>query len=138
MAEIEFRLRTEALGGGEVVTVTPFVNGVSLVDLARRVEAGPARAAGQPDLAGSYAGLAVHGRRWQDWYSGADPQLYANTACLLGCGCGETGCWPLLATISFDDDTVTWHDFRTGHRDWDLGALGPFVFSRAQYEAALA
>jgi len=33
---------------------------------------------------------------------------------------------------------VRWSNFRTGHRDWDLGGLGPFEFERSQYEAALS
>lgn len=86
MAAIEFRLRTESLGCGEVTTVTPYVGGISLVELARRAESRAAKADGQPDLAGSYAGLAVGDRRWQDWYSGADPQIWFGDgdSCLLG------------------------------------------------------
>ncbi|HST64214.1 MAG TPA: hypothetical protein VLM05_03405 [Mycobacteriales bacterium] len=139
MAAIEFRLRTEALGIGDVTTVTPYVDGVSLVELARRVESGPARADRQPDLAGAYAGLVVGDARWQDWYSGADPQVWFGDgdSCLLGCTCGETGCWPLTATVTVGPDTVVWDHFRTGHRRWDLAALGPFTFSRAAYDAAL-
>ena len=139
MAAIEFRLRTEALGIGEVITVTPYVDGVSLVDLARRAEAGPAKADHQPDLAGSYAGLVVGEARWQDWYSGVDPQVGfgAGDSCLLGCVCGDTGCWPLTAKITIGDDTVLWEGFRTRHRAWDLAALGPFTFSRHAYDAAL-
>lgn len=32
---------------------------------------------------------------------------------------------------------VVWDHFLTGHRDWDLGHLGPFTFDREQYETAL-
>jgi hypothetical protein len=39
VAAIEFRLRTESLGIGEVMTVTPYVGGISLIELARRAEA---------------------------------------------------------------------------------------------------
>lgn len=140
MAAIGFRLRTEALGVGEVVTVTPYIDGVSLVERARRVEAGPAKADRQPDLAGSYAGLVVGEARWQDWYSGVRPQVWFGDgdSCLLGCLCGDTGCWPLTAKITVGGDTVVWESFRTGHRAWDLAALGPFTFSRRAYDAALA
>jgi hypothetical protein len=140
VAAIEFRLRTEALGVGEVVTVTPYVDGVSLVELARRVEAGPARADRQPDLAGSYAGLVIGSSHWQDWYSGLDPQVWFGDgdSCLLGCVCGDTGCWPLTAHVQIGRDRVVWERFRTGHRAWDLAALGPFTFSRHAYDAALA
>ena len=42
----------------------------------------------------------------------------------------------------FDDgdtvgDVVTWRNFRNGHRDWDLSAIGPFVFDRTQHEKTL-
>ena len=131
MARIEFRLRTESLGVGEVVTVTPYIGGVSLVDLARRAEAAPARADREPDRAGSYAGLVVGRARWQVWFGDGD-------SCVLGCVCGDTGCCPLTAKITIGGDTVRWEGFRTGHRAWDLSALGPFTFSRHAYDAALA
>ena len=138
---IEFRLRTESLGIGEATTVTPYVDGVSLVELARRAEAPPAAADGQRDLAGRYAGLVVVAdRRWQDWYSGARPQVWFGDgdSCLLGCTCGDTGCWPLTARVTVGADTVVWERFRTGHRSWDLAALGPFRFPRTAYDTALA
>lgn len=56
---------------------------------------------------------------------------------LLGCQCGEWGCWPLTARIEVTDEVVRWSGFRTGHRDWDLAALGPFEFDRARYERAI-
>ena len=55
----------------------------------------------------------------------------------MGCVCGEWGCWPLAVRVEVTDVTVRWHDFRTGHRNWDLSELGPFVFERREYEAAL-
>jgi len=33
--------------------------------------------------------------------------------------------------------TVTWRNFRSAHRGWDLSALGTLVFDRKQYEQAL-
>ena len=56
---------------------------------------------------------------------------------LLGCECGEWGCWPLSARIHLDQNTVKWSGFRNRHRDgWDLSTLGPFVFNREQYQTA--
>ncbi len=58
---------------------------------------------------------------------------------LLGCECGEWGCWPLLATIRATDETVTWSDFEQPYRKGrDYTEFGPFVFDRAQYDEALA
>ncbi|GHE09573.1 hypothetical protein [Streptomyces alanosinicus] len=58
---------------------------------------------------------------------------------LLGCSCGIWGCWPLLATINTTPDTVTWSCFRQPFRkEWGELAMGPHVFARSAYEAALA
>lgn len=142
MDGIEFRVGMESLGAGDLLTVTPYVNGISLIELARRVENDPAIRDGQPTLAGSYAGLAVGGlerRVWAGWFlnDDADTWFGDGDSCLLGCTCGVTGCWPLTAMVAVGPDRITWSHFRTGHRDWDLGDLGPFVFDRARYEAAL-
>jgi hypothetical protein len=51
-SRIRFRIAQEELGLGLVYTVTPFVDGVSLVELARGQEVRPARATKEPDLAG--------------------------------------------------------------------------------------
>jgi hypothetical protein len=56
---------------------------------------------------------------------------------LLGCECGEWGCWPLTARVEIGDGVVRWTGFRQGHRDWDLSALGPFEFELEQYMTAL-
>lgn len=125
--------------------VDVLVNGVPLAEHARVVEEPFARREqdrrsrrkGLPSLAGSYACLtasvsAAHylGKPEASWFDDGDTVL-------LGCDCGEWGCWPLTATVTVTPDRVTWSGFRTGHRDWDLGALGPFAFSRAQYERAV-
>lgn len=84
---------------------------------------------------------------------------------LLQCECGEWGCWPLLARITLTVETVVWQSFRQPHRwtrsrqtyyarrrsrrflrewataradTWRYSRLRPFVFSRPEYEAALA
>lgn len=139
MSAIEFRLQVEDVGDDDAVTVTPYIAGESLVELARRVEAGPAAAGGEPDLAGDYAGLVVGDHPWREWYSGQHPQVWFGDgdSCVLGCTCGTTGCWPLTAVITIGDRDVVWANFRTGHRSWDLSGLGPFRFDRAAYDHAL-
>jgi hypothetical protein len=84
---------------------------------------------------------------------------------LLQCECGEWGCWPLLARITLKSETVVWRSFKQPHRwtrtrqkcrlrrrsrrflrkwasarirAWRYSRLGPFVFSRPEYEAALS
>jgi hypothetical protein len=58
---------------------------------------------------------------------------------LLGCECGEWGCWPLLARITVGDGAVTWDEFEQPfRRERDYHAFGPFKFDEQQYVAALA
>jgi hypothetical protein len=57
---------------------------------------------------------------------------------VLGCKCGEVGCWPLACTVIADGDTITWRRFRQPHRrSWTYEGFGPFVFRRVEYELAL-
>lgn len=35
---------------------------------------------------------------------------------VLGCDCGEVGCWPLVCRVGMEGDTVTWHSFLQPHR----------------------
>ena len=60
-------------------------------------------------------------------------------AWLLGCDCGEVGCWPLDARIEVTDDLVMWQDFQQPHRpERDYRSFGPFVFGRKEYDRAVA
>jgi len=62
----------------------------------------------------------------------------AGHAWLLGCDCGEVGCWPLTARITVNEVVVTWSGFTQDHRPaWDYRSLGPFYFHRSQYEDAV-
>ncbi|MCK9894094.1 hypothetical protein [Frankia sp. AgB32] len=140
MDKVEFRLETELFPTGEALAVRPYVNGVDLRELARAVELPAATAAGQPDLAGSYAGLRDPGVRWPSRHFLGKPTVTwfgDRDTVLLGCECGDAGCWPLTARVDVTHDTVTWRDFRTGHRDWDLAGLGPFRFDASAYRTAL-
>lgn len=126
-------------GDGAAVGIAIDVDGVPLRELARVVEEPHAADDGTPALAGGYAplllddaDLAVHytGRPAASWFGDGDTVL-------LGCVCGDWGCWPLTASVDADDRHVVWHRFRNGHRAWDLGRLGPFRFARSQYDEAL-
>jgi hypothetical protein len=143
MDVIEFRIATED-GGGEVepsLTIHPIVNGTPLRDLAKVVEQACADAEGIPSIAGGYMGpVQVDWLRWPARHYLGEPRdtwFDDGDTVLLGCVCGESGCWPLTAFVDVAGDTVTWREFRTGHRDWDLSELGPFTFERDQYESAL-
>ncbi|MFI9228890.1 hypothetical protein [Streptomyces rimosus] len=58
---------------------------------------------------------------------------------VLGCSCGLWGCWPLRTVITVTPETVTWSSFRQPFRkEWGELPMGPYVFTRPAYEAALA
>jgi hypothetical protein len=129
----------------EPLEAVPWINGVSLIELARRVERPFAALEGHPEIAGGYHGLpgsvalgpgsVLLGHLETD---GALPYLDAGQLTVLCCECGEPGCWPLTTRFEVDDLWVVWRDFAQPHRyEWDLGGLGPFVFDRDQYEHAV-
>jgi hypothetical protein len=62
-----------------------------------------------------------------------------NRVYLLGCQCGEVGCWPLLARIRAEDESVVWDSFEQPNRkDRNYSGFGPFVFDAEQYREAVA
>lgn len=97
-------------------------------------------AEGNESLAGSYSPLTLAdirgdsqhflGRPKASWFEDGDTVL-------LGCDCGEWGCWPLTTMVAVTPSLVVWSNFRHGHRTWDLSALGPFHFDRTAYESSL-
>lgn len=142
MRRIEFRWDRAGHRGSGALLID--VDGVSLAKLVADVEAPSAAAEGHPDLAGSYAGLAV----WacpsdleRHFLGGDESHLHCgphDKTVLMGCECGEAGCWPLMATISVQDDIVRWSSFEQPHRRgrWSYGDFA-LDFDRPQYCAAL-
>ena len=119
-------------------TVRLFVNGRDLIELARDFEAPFAS-----ELAGAYGLLpAADVLPPARHFLGEPDRMYAggdHRTMLLGCDCGEPGCWPLEARIAVTADTITWLDFSQPLRpEWSYRNFGPFVFDRGQYEGALA
>ncbi|TDB82343.1 hypothetical protein [Micromonospora sp. KC721] len=141
MERIEFRTIERELGvGGLLPTLVPYLNGVALPDLVRRVELPSARREGNPDLAGGYAGLLKDEVCWPSRHYLGDPVLShfgTGDTVLLGCVCGEWGCWPFTAIVTVTADRVAWSGYRTGYRDWDYRELRDIAFDRSQYEQAL-
>lgn len=141
MRHIEFRTVRQDLGiADDVPVIVPYVDGVPLPDLLREVELPSARGEGKPDLAGSYAGLTDDEVRWPSQHYLGEPVLTwfgTGDTVLLGCTCGDWGCWPFTATVTVADQTVTWTAYRNGHRDWQYAALDDLVFDRTQYEEAV-
>lgn len=141
MGRVEFRTVEQELGeGGFFPAIVPYLSGVPLPELVRKVELPAAHREGHPDLAGRYAGLIEGSVRWPGRHYLGEPVLSAfedGDTVLLGCPCGAWGCWPLTALVTVDDDVVTWSGYRHGHRDWDYRELRDFAFDRAQYEEAV-
>jgi hypothetical protein len=141
MERIEFRTVEQELGvGGVVSTLVPHLNGVPLPELVRVAELPFARGEGSPDLAGSYVGLLKEEVGWPSRHYLGDPVLSwfgDGDTVLLGCGCGDWGCWPFTAIVTVAEDTVAWSGYRTGHRDWHYRELREVTFDRSQYEEAV-
>ncbi len=141
MNRVSFAWRAYEYGAGSGEELAIEIDGTSLVELTAAVEKPHAHAEGHPHLAGSYAGLsrfAMSPEKLERHLLGK-PALESDDglAVLLGCECGEWGCWPLGARIHLDQNIVKWSDFHNRHRGgWDLSALGPFVFDREQYETS--
>lgn len=126
---------------GSVDAVAAFVNGRNLVDILREVELPFATREGKPDLAGSYVGLPPEEIFLPSLRLLGEPATYYDyfdgKIAVLGCVCGEVGCWPFLVRITIRDDVVLWSDFEQPHRAWRYDEMRPFVFDLAQYLSAL-
>lgn len=131
MAAIGFIVRSRADLGG-AVEVVPTIDGVELLDLRHGFE----QQSSMETIETSYGGLIPSFYRF-----GPMAQYFLNNdhrVPLLGCECGEWGCWPLLATVEDRGDKVSWSDFEQPHRlERDYSSFGPFTFSRSPYVEAL-
>ncbi len=137
------------------------INGRDLIDWVHAVELphverelAMRREAGDEDCGASYAGdyLGLPARRYRlpsrhllgegtcgpvDHFVVPPDDPRRKKTMLLSCTCGITECWFLLASIDVFDDFVVWSDFEQFHRDW-VYDLGPFVFKKSAYVAALS
>ena len=120
------------------VSLVPEVDGIALTDIVARFETGF-----DDSPVGGYGGIVPQHFRFGDLsrcYLGLEDKQWPapGQAWLLGCECGEVGCWPLSARIAVTDATVVWSGFSRPHRPHrDYTSLGPFEFDRAQYDAAV-
>ena len=137
-SRIEFSTST-ASNGDAAIEVVPVVDGVPLTTLVHAFE----RAADMEPRTEPYGGLIPANFRFEraseHYFARTVTQPKTEKTPLLGCSCGEWGCWPLLARIDVQPDLVRWRDFEQPHRPArDYSALGPFEFDRADYDAAVA
>ena len=124
-----------------VFAITPALNGASLTGIVSAFEREH-----QFEPAGGYGGLVP---QWFE-YGPLDRYFFGDfeensyfaklgDVYLLGCQCGEVGCWPLTARITVNNESVLWDMFQQPHRrERDYSRFGPFVFELAQYRNALA
>lgn len=137
MNDLAFQLGPLDDGRLQIRTVVPVVDGVSLVDLVEEFE----RSRGYEPI-GGYGGLVPEFYRFgplDDYYLGGEEYRGGAQRPLLGCGCGEWGCWPLMATIEADDTVVCWRDLAQPLREArDYSDFGPFEFGRDKYEQAVS
>lgn len=128
-------MNTIELRIGDDGRVRVIIDGADLVDRVREIEAPAFAAEGIANLAGTYGGMQPY--EWVDL-----PEQYGDgRAAVLGCDCGEVGCWPLRVRITREGGTVTWSDFwapGSKHTPSLLESLGPFVFDGAAYDAAVS
>ena len=136
---VRFDVRPWDDGSEPARELLAFVDDVSLVDLV----AGYEHAAGF-DVPGAYAGLVLDHFRFGDltgYLLGQPESGYWKlrpVIALLGCDCGEVGCWPLEARVLVENDLVIWRGFEQPFRPRrDYGSFGPFTFRRSQYERAV-
>ena len=125
------------------------INGRDLVELVRAVENAFADKEDAASIAGAYAGLPPNDDTCppSKHFLGEPSRAiyrYGAKRQVLGCECGEAGCWPLLCVIEAGPTRVIWSQFEQPHRSiersknpWRYDELGPFEFDRGQYERAL-
>jgi len=127
----KIRFEVYRWAGGPHRELVPIVDDISLVDRVTSYEQTAAF-----DVVDGYAGLVLENLGHNDLATyltgGPDPVT------LLGCDCGEHGCWSLTATVHAEDDVMTWDNFTNPHRPTrNYEPFGPFNFRLAQYNQAV-
>ncbi|MDV9171137.1 hypothetical protein R6V09_13510 [Streptomyces sp. W16] len=137
MTSNEFGFGCEQRGGDGPLVILPRIGGAPLTELIDSFEI----AAGMQPAGDAYGGLIPEFLRFgpmQDHFIGRSTNAMGPKTPLLGCECGEWGCWPLMARITATADLVTWDSFEQPHRKTrDYTAFGPFHFDRQRYDDAL-
>jgi hypothetical protein len=144
MRRIVFSWDPDALDGQGELHIR--IDDQDLAEMVHAVELPFADGEGKPEIAGDYAGVRPHQlagsiREHFMGSSGSDLGCGASDkTVLLGCQCGDLGCWPLMAHIDVKPHEVVWSEFAQPHRaeTWSYARFGDLVFERTQYEDALA
>ncbi|MEU5323789.1 hypothetical protein AB0G67_44700 [Streptomyces sp. NPDC021056] len=137
MTSNEIRFECQQRGDGGVFVIVPRIDGASLTELIDSFEI----AAGMQPAGDAYGGLIPQFFPFgpmQHHFLGQSTKTMGPKTPVLGCECGEWGCWPLMARITTTADLVGWDSFEQPHRKTrEYAAFGPFQFDRHQYEDAL-
>ena len=137
MASNEIQFGCQRRDDRGVLEIVPRIDRTPLTQLIDRFEAH----AGMQPAGDAYGGLIPQFFRFgsmEDHFHGRSTDAMGPKTPLLGCECGEWGCWPLMARITVADDLVTWDAFEQPHRPArDYTAFGPFQFDRHQYDDAV-
>ena len=139
--------------GYKFPVINIYINGQDLLDLITKVERRDWN--GEKDSRSGYIGFeASRFKRFRSEILGNKVYLHS---ILLTCTCTIEECNCIMASITFDGDTVTWSNLRSpwlggntyspfveeadaikeGWVPIDYSGLGPFVFDKAQYLSAL-
>jgi hypothetical protein len=120
-----------------VPSIVPIVNGVRLTTLIEEFERERLY-----EPVGGYAGIVpTHFN-----FGPLDQYFFATNATppsgdklwLLGCKCGEVGCWPLEAHIVTNEREIVWDGFGQPFRpERDYSSFGPFRFDLVQYRQSV-
>lgn len=121
-----------------------FVNNENLVDLIKEFEMQH-----DPSIAGRYEGLSIYSiYNLKEHFTGRlnenDVFNYQGKTQIIGCNCGEPGCWPLLVKIIEEDEKIIWSEFEQPYRAkesaggyWNYSNFKSFEFIKNQYEEQL-
>ncbi len=124
-------------GDGGVLVILPRIDRALLTELIDSFEI----AAGMLPAGNAYGGLIPQFFRFgpmQDHFLGRSTDAMGPKTPVLGCECGEWGCWPLMTRITATANLVIWDSFEQPHsRTRNYTAFGPFQFDRHHYEDAL-
>ena len=138
MYSIAFEVRPLAKSGGAHEAI-PLVDGLPLPEVIHAYEHA---AGGIPGPLDDRGGLVSENYRSgparENWFGLRDVSGRSGEIPVLGCSCGEWGCWPTYATVVFDDETVTWREFSNLDSALPLAQFGPLVFRREDYENAVS
>jgi hypothetical protein len=137
VASNEIRFDYQQHGDRDVLEIIPRIDGAPLTDLIDRFETD----AGMQPAGNAYGGLIPRFFRFgpmEDHFHGRSTSAMGPKTPVLGCECGEWGCWPLMSRITVTAELVTWDSFEQPHRKArDYTAFGPFRFDRHLYDDAL-